>query len=123
MSVDPTGQDLKRFIAEDPGGAVVMLNLLRFKPGGRASYESYAREVGPFLQRVGAEVLYVGDCDTTLVAPDSHEWDVILIVRYPSRAAFTQMVADPDYQGITGLRTEALEAAVLEATVPWGERS
>lgn len=123
MSVDPTGQDLKRFIAEDPGGAVVMLNLLRFKPGGRASYESYAREVGPFLQRVGAEVLYVGDCDTTLVAPDSHEWDVILIVRYPSRAAFAQMVADPDYQGITGLRTEALEAAVLEATVPWGERS
>ena len=123
MSVDPTGQDLKRFIAEDPGGAVVMLNLLRFKPGGRASYESYAREVGPFLERVGAEVLYVGDCDTTLVAPDSHEWDVILIVRYPSRAAFTQMVADPDYQGITGLRTEALEAAVLEATVPWGERS
>jgi uncharacterized protein (DUF1330 family) len=121
VSVDPTGEDLKRFMAEDLGGAVVMLNLLRFKPGGRSSYESYAREIGPFLEKVGAEVLYIGDCDTTLVAPDSHDWDTVLIVRYPSRAAFSQMVADPDYQGITGLRTEALEAAVLEATVAWGQ--
>ena len=120
MSVDPTGHDLKRFLDEDPGGAVVMLNLLRFKPRGRPSYESYAREIRPFLEKVKAEVLYFGDCDTTLVAPDSHHWDAILLVRYPSRAAFSQMVADPDYQGITGLRTEALEAAVLEATVPWG---
>ena len=29
MTVDPTGADLKRFLAEDPGGPVVMLNLLR----------------------------------------------------------------------------------------------
>ncbi len=43
------------------------------------------------------------------------------MVRYPSRAAFTQMVADPDYQGITHLRTEALEEAVLQATTPWSE--
>jgi hypothetical protein len=29
MPVDPAGQDLKRFLSEDPGGPVVMLNLLR----------------------------------------------------------------------------------------------
>jgi hypothetical protein len=29
------------------------------------------------------------------------------------------MVADPNYQEITGLRTESLEDAVLQATVPW----
>jgi uncharacterized protein (DUF1330 family) len=43
----------------------------------------------------------------------------VLLVRYPSRQAFSQMVADPDYQGITGLRTGALSEAVLQATVPW----
>jgi hypothetical protein len=37
-----------------------------------------------------------------------------LLVRYPSRAAFSRMVADPDYQRITHLRTQALEAAVLQ---------
>jgi uncharacterized protein (DUF1330 family) len=120
VSVDPTGEDLKRFLDEDRGGPVVMLNLLKFKPGGRASYESYAREIQPFLDKVGAQPLFIGDCDTTLVAPEAHDWDAVLIVRYPSRSAFSQMVADPDYQGITGLRTEALDAAVLQATVPWG---
>ena len=123
MPVDPTGDDLKRLLAEDIGGPVVMLNLLRFKEGGRGSYEEYARRIGPFLDDADAEILYVGDLSTTLVAPESHKWDSILIVRYPSRQAFSSMVADPNYQEITGLRTESLEEAVLQATVPWPEPS
>ena len=120
MPVDPRGADLKRFLAEDPGGPVVMLNLLRFKPGGgRESYERYARDIVGFLEKVGAETIYLGDTSTTLVAPDSHEWDAVLLVRYPSRKAFSQMVADPDYQRITQLRTRALSEAVLQPTAPW----
>lgn len=119
MAVDPTGQDLKRLLAEDPGGPVVMLNLLRFKPEGRPSYEAYSREIRPFLEQVGAELVYLGDCSTALVAPESHRWDTVLLVRYPSRRAFSEMVANPDYQRITHLRTEALSDAVLQATVPW----
>ena len=64
-------------------------------------------------------MVYLGDCSTTLVAPAEHTWDSVLLVQYPSRAAFSQMVADPDYQQITGLRTAALSDAVLQATVPW----
>ena len=120
MAVDPTGQDLKRFLDEDPGGPVVMLNMLRFKEGGRPSYESYSREIGPFLAGVGGSLIYAGDCSTALVAPESHEWDMVLLVRYPSRRAFCEMVANPDYQKITHLRTEALADAVLQATVPPG---
>ena len=118
-SVDPTGQDLKRLLAEDPGGAVVMLNLLKFRPGQRAGYERYAHEIRPFLAEVGGEIVYEGECSTTLVAPAEHDWDAVLLVRYPSRTAFSHMVANPDYQGITSLRTEALSSAVLQATVPW----
>jgi uncharacterized protein (DUF1330 family) len=119
MPVDPTGQDLKRFLAEDPGGPVVMLNLLKMRPDGRPSYAEYADRIQPFLDEVGAELVYVGDCSTTLVAPESHDWDAVLLVRYPSRAAFSQMVANPEYQSITGLRTAALSDAVLQATTPW----
>ena len=121
MAVDPTGQDLKHFLADDPGGPVVMLNLLRFKEDGRQGYEEYARRIQPFLEKVSAEIQFVGDLSTVLVAPDSHRWDAILIVRYPSRQAFSSMVADPGYQEITHLRTEALEEAVLQATIPWPE--
>lgn len=121
MPVDPTAADLKRFLVEDGGGPVVMLNLLKLKAdGGRAGYAEYARRVQPFLDAVGAQVLYAGDCSTTLVAPDGHDWDAILVVRYPSRAAFSAMVANPDYQAITGLRSGSLDSAVLQATIPWG---
>jgi uncharacterized protein (DUF1330 family) len=122
LPVDPTGQDLKHFLADDPGGPVVMLNLLRFKDeGGRERYEEYARGIQPFLEKVGASIEFVGDLSTVLVAPEEHRWDTILIVRYPSRQAFSSMVADPNYQEITHLRTEALEEAVLQATIPWPE--
>ncbi|AWB92199.1 DUF1330 domain-containing protein [Aeromicrobium chenweiae] len=118
MSVDPTGNDLKRYLAEDEGGPVVMLNLLRFAPDGRPSYDQYARDIGPHLKKVGARVVYIGDTSTALVAPDGFDWDAVLLVEYPSRAAFSAMVADPDYQTITHLRTEALSEAVLQATTP-----
>jgi uncharacterized protein (DUF1330 family) len=120
-TVDPTGHDLKRFLDEDDGGPVTMLNLLRFKPdGGRASYDAYATAIVPFLKKVGGTLIYYGDTGTPLVAPQSHEWDAVLLVRYPSRTAFSQMVADPDYQQITHLRTEALDAAVLQPTTTPG---
>ncbi|HMJ35387.1 MAG TPA: DUF1330 domain-containing protein [Baekduia sp.] len=122
MSVDPTGQDLKRFLEEDDGAPVTMLNLLRFKrDGGRRSYAAYSEAIVPFLERVGGTVVYFGETGTALVRPDADtDWDAVLLVRYPSRAAFSQMVADPEYQRITHLRTEALDAAVLQPTVTRG---
>ena len=120
MAIDPRGADLKRYLAEDPGGPVVMLNLLRFTDDGRASYEAYAKELSEtFLPRYGGHVLYVGDGSTPLVAEQGQDWDVVLLVQYPSRKAFSEMVADPEYQQVTHLRTEALVEAVLQATVPW----
>jgi uncharacterized protein (DUF1330 family) len=116
--VDPTGADLKRFLQEDDGGPVTMLNLLRFKPdGGRESYNKYAKAIVPFLEQVGGEVVYYGTGATPLVGD---QWDAVLLVRYPSRKAFSEMVADPDYQQITHLRTEALDAAVLQPTAAAG---
>lgn len=120
MAVDPRGADLKKLMTEDPGGPVVMLNLLRFADGGRESYARYAEALSSeFLGRYGAEVIYAGDGSTALVAEDGQAWDAVLLVRYPSREAFSRMVADPDYQQVTSLRSEALTEAVLQATVPW----
>ena len=97
MAVDPRGADLKRFLQEDPGGPVVMLNLPRY----------------------GGEVLYAGDGSTPLAAETGQDWDAVLLVRYPSRQAFSAMVADPEDQEVTGFRTRALTEAVLQATRPW----
>ena len=120
MAVDPRGADLKRFLAEDPGGPVVMLNLLRFLPdGGRETYLEYVAHFREHSARHGAEVLYVGDGSTALVAEPGQSWDCVLLVRYPTRQAFSDMVRDPAYGEGTHLRTQALQEAVLQATVPW----
>ncbi len=120
MAIDPRGADLKRFLAEDPGGPVVMLNLLRFAEGGRESYEQYSRAIREtFLPRYGGEVVYVGNGTTPLVAEEGQAWDAVLLVRYPSREAFSKMVADPEYQQFTYFRTQALTEAVLQPTTAW----
>jgi uncharacterized protein (DUF1330 family) len=122
MAIDPSGADLKRLMDEDPGGPVVMLNLLRFAPDGRDAYQEYARRIGRFLKRYGAEVVYAGEGATPLVAEEGQAWDAVLLVRYPNREAFSAMVADPEYQEITALRSGALTEAVLQPTTPWGSR-
>ena len=120
MAVDPRGADLKRYLQEDPGGPVVMLNLLRFAESGRELYGQYAEALSTtFLPRYGGEVLYAGNGATSLVAEAGQDWDAVLLVRYPSRAAFSRMVADPEYQQVTQLRTRALTEAVLQATTAW----
>ncbi|SFT67376.1 Uncharacterized conserved protein, DUF1330 family [Geodermatophilus amargosae] len=120
MAIDPRGADLKRYLQEDPGGPVVMLNLLRFAEGGRESYARYAQALREtFLPRYGGEVLYAGEGGTPLVAEPGQDWDAVLLVRYPSREAFSRMVADQEYQQVTHFRTEALTEAVLQPTTAW----
>lgn len=57
MAVDPRGRDLKAFLADDPGGPVVMLNLLRFRPDGRDSYAAYLAHFRAHAEHRGAEHL------------------------------------------------------------------
>lgn len=119
MAIDPRRSDLERFAAEPEAGPIVMLNLLRFTPGGRARYEAYLVAAAKFVRAVGGDVVYAGLGAAPLVGEPGETWDAVLLVRYPSRAAFLQMIRDPAYQEITPLRTAALGAAVLQPTTAW----
>lgn len=97
----------------------VMLNLLKFKKeGGREAYFQYIKESGPYVQGVGAKVLYFGKANEMVYG--SEEWDIIMLVEYPSRKAFLQMANDPGYLKAHEHRERALERAVLYATDPAG---
>lgn len=109
--------DLNRFLREDDGAPVVMLNLLRFRPdGGRERYFEYLRLAGPLVSRYGAEILYAGDGMTPLAAEPGQAWDTVALVRYPSRRAFADMLADPQYAVADRVRLSALSDAVLQPT-------
>ncbi|MGD9529356.1 DUF1330 domain-containing protein [Pseudonocardia sp.] len=118
MAVNPTGPAMKAFVAAGPDQPIVMLNLLRFAQGGEARYDEYIAHFTPHAEAVGARVLYYGRGTDAVVAEDGQAWDAVLLVSYPSRKAFSDMVRDPGYQRGTHLRTEALTEAVLQPTIP-----
>ena len=97
-----------------------MLNLLRFGENGRELYAKYAKALDEaYLPKYGGEVIFAGNGSTALVGDQTQTWDAVLLVRYPSRQAFCDMVADPAYHEFTKFRTDALSEAVLQATVSW----
>ena len=100
-------------------GPVVMLNLLRFKPeGGSESYSAYGTAVAPLLEKAGGEIVYAGQPNELVIGRD--KWDLMLLVRYPTRGAFLQMITSAEYLEISNLRDAALDESVLYATDPLG---
>ena len=92
---------------------VVMLNLLELADDGGESYGRYGRVVLPQLQKRGAHILYNG---TPLSDdPAAGHWDRVALAYYPSRAAFLDMMADPNYQAGLPYRTAGLKRTVLYA--------
>lgn len=107
---------LASFSKRGAEGPVVMLNLLKFNDGGVARYMEYGVAVAPLLAKVGGKLRFQGVAAELVIGDEA--WDLVLLVEYPSRAAFLSMVSSPEYQAIVHLREEALERSVLYATDP-----
>ena len=93
-------------------GPVTMLNLLSFKPeGGRERYLEYGEAVLPLLEKAGGRLVFQGEAAPVVLGEES--WDQVLLVEYPTRGAFLEMIQSPEYQAIAHLRTEALAKGEL----------
>ncbi len=115
MSPIQSNPDQFKELSRNPNdGPVTMLNLLKFKKeGGAESYARYARESNRFVEGVGGRLVFSGRPKELLNG--SEDWDLVLLVRYPSRKAFLEMANDPEYLKIHAFRKKALERAVLYA--------
>ena len=103
--LESTTVQMDSFSSAELDGPIVMVNLLRFVPdGGAQSYARYIQAALPFLENVGGCVRYLGDAVATVIGGE--EWDEVMLVEYPSRQAFFEMVGDPDYPA--DLRASAL---------------
>lgn len=120
MPIDPAAASVGALLDSDDDRPPTMLNLLRFSDGGRHLYEEYAERIQPILRDYDADTVFAGDCSTTLVAPaDYSDWDSVLLVRYPSRQAFLEMVSDPVYGEIADLRSRGLQDTILQVSREW----
>jgi uncharacterized protein (DUF1330 family) len=122
MSVEPTETQLARLAASEDHGPVIMLNLLRFKDWaeeprltGADAYAQYGALVAPHLERAGGRVLLAAAPVESVIGPERGEWDLVVAVEYPSRAAFIGMISDPAYLEIHGHRAAALADSRLIA--------
>jgi len=106
---------------KDAWEIVVMINLLQFRAdGGRESYLRYAQEVAPHLQRVGGTVRYAGAAPGVVIGDGEKPWwDAIIVVEYPSPAAFLDMVTNEEYLKVHEYRAAGLDRGDLIATSIW----
>lgn len=110
------------FLAEPDATVVVMLNLIKFKPdGGRARYFEYLEMAKPILARFGAKILVGGDGLPVLTSGQDQGWDAAVLVQYPRRSAFKDMVDDPEYQVAFKVGAEAIADIVLQPLKPFDQ--
>ena len=110
----PDQQAMAAFASRASEGPVYMLNLLEFVPdGGAERYAEYGTAVAPLLERAGGKPVFAGRPAEQLIGEGS--WDMVLVVSYPTRQAFIDMVSSPEYQEIEHLRSEALVRSELRA--------
>jgi uncharacterized protein (DUF1330 family) len=110
----PNEQAMTAFAGRAAEGPVYMLNLLEFLPdGGAERYAEYGAAVAPLFERAGGKPIFAGRPAESLIAEGN--WDMVLVVSYPTRQAFLDMVSSPEYQEIEHLRSEALQRSELRA--------
>jgi uncharacterized protein (DUF1330 family) len=128
MAVVPNAEQFAALAAdaETHTGEVVMLNLLKYRSsgddGGRSGAESYARYASQAVRMVeerGGRLVWLGRPDQVLIGDvEADDWDAVALVSYPSRAAFIDMVSQPDYQKAHEHRESGLDRTVLLAMTP-----
>jgi uncharacterized protein (DUF1330 family) len=112
MSIEPTPEQVERLMASDDQSPTIMINLLRFQERADGideadgitaadAYARYAAGVEPFLAGVGGRLLLAVAATESVVGPYDGEWDMMVAVEYPSRAAFLKMATNPEYRECT----------------------
>ena len=118
---ETTPKQITALMSRPADAPVVMVNLLKFKEsGGLERYLQYGEEVAPHLERVGASVRYGGAAPAVVIGDGERPWwDAILIVEYPTPAAFIDMVTTEEYAKVHEHRAAALDRGDLIATSTW----
>jgi uncharacterized protein (DUF1330 family) len=129
MPIIPNFDQIQAFATAPDTGPVAMLNLLKFKPraadagSGAEEYNRYGDRVTKMIEAQGGKVIWVGRAEQVFIGGPDDAWDVALVVWYPSRRAFLDMVASNDYQDAHRHREGGLERSVVLACVPVLDRT
>jgi uncharacterized protein (DUF1330 family) len=117
-AITPNLDQFQALAAAPDQGPVVMLNLLKFKPGSEESYLRYGDAARAMIEERGGRLVWSGRAEQVLIGDAAAGWDAVLLVEYPSRAAFIEMVSSPAYLEAHADREAGLERTIVVACSP-----
>jgi len=116
IALYPTKEQIQALLADRTPGPVVMVNLLRFEPGGEGAYRRYATAMRKIVEGRGGRFLWSGRVTAQAVGSGGEGFEIVGLVEYPSRRAFVEIATSPEVAAIGVHRTEGLEGQWLLAT-------
>jgi uncharacterized protein (DUF1330 family) len=124
-SIRPNREQFMELMAAPDDGPVVMLNLLKFKARadagderGSDAYLKYGERAVAMIEARGGKLLWQGKAEQVLIGDPTEDWDAVLLVQYPNRAAFINMVTTPEYEQAHEHREAGLERTIVIACTP-----
>ena len=127
--LEPTQESGRAFFMREISGAVVMLNLLRYRAiadysaapqlasavpiTGEAAYRLYIEHTMPHLENSGGKLLFFGRGGRFLIGPSDERWDAAMLIQQSSPSAFMAFASNADYLAGIGHRVAALEDSRL----------
>ena len=124
-SISPNEVQIRELVERIDDGPVVMINLLKFRESaldgdesGAVAYGRYARAVGGLIEDLGGHTVWAGRADQVLIGDSAQDWDLAVLIQYPTRRAFLEMTSHPEYQRIHSDRGSGLERTSLIACTP-----
>jgi len=119
--IDPEREQFEAFKKLPRDEPIMMLNFLRFREKaayedgreatGAEAYAAYGEESGLVFRRVGGRIMWRGRPELMLIGPQDKHWDLVFVARYPTAAAFLEMLTDPDYR----IAVKHRQAGVLDS--------
>ena len=117
QKIRPDDEARDRFLENDDGGPFVMVNFLKFKPGGGSKeYGKYGAAFAKLIVERGGRFLYNGRVAQKFVGDE--DWHAVALVEYPSRKVFLELTTSPEYMEIHPHREDGLEKTLVYATTP-----
>jgi uncharacterized protein (DUF1330 family) len=127
--VYPTFEQLMPLRDDGDGGAIAMVNLLKFREkavysdgraddvSGREAYMRYVVEMRSIVEAAGGRILFSGEVKGLIIGEVEELWDAVGIAEYPSRAAFHRIATSAEVQAIGVHREAGLAGQLLILTV------
>ena len=116
IALYPTREQIQALLSDPAETPVVMLNLLRFKPGGEAAYRRYAAAMRKLVESRGGRFLWSGRVTAQVIGGGGEGFQVIGLVEYPSRKTFVEIATSKEVAEIGVHRSEGLEGQWLLAS-------